>query len=222
MFRWKFLLMDEANDGGDAGGGGKESDPPSDENNTEKDEKGGVEEPSDPPSDNKDEKSEKNDKDGVDSPPDYTLALEKDSLLSEADLKRVSEFAKSRKLSEADAKELLLQEEDAKGDLQEAAEAAHKEKTDGWKKEIEGRKEYKAEVESVDAALKEFGSEELTKHLEETGYRNWQPLWDTLKKVGDAMKDDTFEWGGKPPGGDKPKTLGEQWYPEETKKLKAQ
>ena len=197
MFKWKFLLMDEANEGGDAGGGGEPNDPSSDENSTENDDKGGDKGSNDPPSDNKDEKSEKNDKNEVDSPPDYTLALEKDSILSQGDLDAVSEYAKANKLTEKAAKDLLLQREDAKGDWQEAAEAAHKEKSDGWKKEIEGRKEYKAEVESVDAALKEFGSEELTKALEETGYRNWQPLWDTLKKVGDAMKDDTFEWGTK-------------------------
>ena len=222
MFFDKFRLLEEATEGGDGGsgdGGGEGK-----EENTEGKTEGGEKPPEGGSNENPPEgkeNSEKNEKKGdesVDTPTDYTLALDKDSLLNEGNLKSISDFAKEAKMSEADAKKLLSIQEDAVGEHLDAQTKAHTEKVNGWKQDIEGRKEFAAETESVNQALKEYGSEELTKALKESGYRNWQPLWDFVKSVGDAMKDDSFE-NGKPGGTPKEaQTLGQKMYGNSMKK----
>ena len=168
-------------DGGEGGDGKDENNDDSSGKDGDGDNKGGDEPKEDPP------------------PEDYELTLEKDSLLNDKNLKAASEYAKGKKLSEKDAKELLELQEDAVGEHLEKQQNDHKAKTAAWKKEIEARKEFKEERVLVNQAMEKFGSPELKEALEKSGFTNWPLLFDTFKNIGKAMSDDTWERGGTPP-----------------------
>lgn len=199
------FLRDEKDEGGDGGGGGN-PDPDKSTDNAD----GGDGKNKETPSTDKPPASEKPEEKP---PEEYTLKLEKDSLLSEKDLESISEYAKTNKLSKKDAEALLTRQEDLLGGAFERVETAHKEKVERWAKEIKDRKEFKDEEKFVAKAMEKFGTEDLKKALDQTGYSNYAPLWDLFRDVGKAMSDDKLI-EGKPPNEKKePQTLGEKMYP---------
>lgn len=136
------------------------------------------------------------------------LTLPSGSQLDAEHVKSITDFAKSRKLSQEQAQALLERENQTVSTYVEGQkQAAEKTKT-GWVDELKADKEIGGEafdknVELAKRVAKRFGSEAFLKGLAETGFGNHPELVRAFVRIGKAMSEDQFVHGGNTTGAKK-------------------
>ena len=148
---------------------------------------------------------------------DYELKLPKDSQLSEADQKRLTEYAKKQGLKKEAAQELLDAEETARKGYIESAVKERQKLLDSWVKETKNDKEiggdnYNATVEQAKRVVKRFGTDEFVKELDESGYGNHKEVLRIFSRIGKAMDDDSFVEGKGGNEDKEEKSVAEKFY----------
>ena len=147
-------------------------------------------------------------------PEAYDLKRDDKSLISAEKFEDIAKYAKDNGLTKKQAESLLDLQEDAIGDRIEKFQTEHKEKVKTWQNDLSSRKEYAEEKQHVDRAMQKFGTEQLSKELNSTGYTHYEPMWQFLKEIGKALSDDKFV-SGLPKGNTKDRanmSLGERMY----------
>lgn len=150
----------------------------------------------------------------------FELKLSENTTLDDKHVEDLTAFAKEKGLSQEVAQEILSREEKAVSSYIESAEAESNKMVEDWRKEVENDKELggdnlKETVAAARGALKEFGSEDLVKLLDESGYGNHPLVIKFLKNTYDKISDDSLVQPGA--GGTKTKSLAETFYPNQTK-----
>ncbi len=126
-------------------------------------------------------------------PEKYELKLPEDSQLDEAVLDRTAAYAKKRGLSNADAQELVDQQDQAVADHLKAARGI----ADGWVAEVKADKElggdnFKKSSELAKRVVNRFGSDAFKTALIDTGMGNHPELLRFCYNIGLQMGDDTL------------------------------
>ncbi len=130
-------------------------------------------------------------------PEKYELKLPEDSQLDEAVLDRTAAYAKKRGLSNADAQELVDQQNQAVADHLKAS----REIADGWVNEVKADKElggdnFKKSSELAKRVVNRFGSDLFKTALIDTGMGNHPELLRFCYNIGLEMGDDTLVIAG--------------------------
>lgn len=132
-------------------------------------------------------------------PDAYTLTLPKDSLLDQAKLAEVAEYAKAKKLTNEEAQGMLERESASIAayveNAQKAAEEAFKKNQEEWLKELKEDKEFGGESFAKNAELSKrvvtrFADEKFLKDLDQSGFGNHPGFNRFMFKLGKAMTDD--------------------------------
>ena len=135
-------------------------------------------------------------------PEKYTLAIDAEkSVLNQADVDKVIEFATANKLTQAQAEVILKQREEAATGLIARQQAFLDETITGWKKESEtdpqmGGTNWVGTVQNTKRVMDQFAPESsemgkaFRKALIETGYGNKREVVWFLNEIGKAMRED--------------------------------
>lgn len=128
-------------------------------------------------------------------PEKYELKIPKDSLLSQADIDKVSSFAKEKGLSNDVAQTLLEQRSQAVADFHSGQLAALETRKTEWlescktDKEIGGEK-FNENAELASRVINHYASEDLKKQLNETGLGNYPELVRMIARIGRDIGED--------------------------------
>lgn len=152
-------------------------------------------------------------------PEKYELKLPEGSLLTDQDLEQLSVHAKEKKLTQAQAEEVLAERHAAvsafaeRHQAQQQAEVQTKAKA--WKEEIETDKEIggtnlEQSNAYVTAAVKRFAPPDLQQIMSTSDIGKHPGLFRMLRSIGKAMADDDFVQDGPAPAGEK--SLTELFY----------
>ena len=133
----------------------------------------------------------------------YKLSLGEESLLGEADLKAVEEFATKHKLSNEVAQELVASQEAAVAKIIDAARDAEESQIEAWRNEVisdpvMGGENLKQTSENARRVVERFGGKEIIDILETSGYGNNPHVLKLLSTIGAVMSEDQLVRGGKP------------------------
>lgn len=146
---------------------------------------------------------------------DIEIKLPEESSLTAEQFEDVKAFAKENNLSNEAAQKLLEKQSDLIDSYKDAQMERHEQLVQDWRdqsmKDPEiGGEELKQNVENCKRALEKFGSEQLIKHLQETGYGNHPEVVRVFSKIGKAMQADDYVFGnGK---ADQGKSIEEIFY----------
>lgn len=143
--------------------------------------------------------------------------------MSESDVKRIAENAKTQKLTLEEAQADLDIENETVQRHTEAQQAEHKEKVKAWTAETQKDSEvgggsdeaFKENSALINRVVEKFAPEGFKKALETSGLGNQVAVNQFLLRIGKAMGDDKLPLGGKEPI--KKKTLAEKLYPNQGK-----
>jgi len=132
---------------------------------------------------------------------EYDLELSKDSILTEEDLNEIAEEAGRLNLSKADAEKLLSMRESVYKKGMTKAQAEYQSKIEASKKEITSHPDFigdkKAKsFESISRVVNAFGDDKLVEALKSPEVGNNLAVALFLKRLGDAMAQDSFEGKG--------------------------
>ena len=136
----------------------------------------------------------------VEVPEKYDLKLPDNSLLQAESIEAISQYAKEKGLSNAQAQELLERENSAVTSFAKTQQDLFVEQVESWKSaaskdpEIGGDK-FNENVELAKRALETYGSPEFSKQLNETGFGNHPELIRMFAKVGRSIHDDNLLGG---------------------------
>lgn len=145
-------------------------------------------------------------------PETYDLKLPDGSQLRPTVLEKTAAYAKQRGLSNADAQELVNQQNQAVVDHVEALQGQR----DTWLEETKndaevGGDKFNENVEIAKRVVDRFGTEGFKKALVDTGLGNQVDVVKTFVAIGKAAKDDSFFQGA--PAGPPQKTAAQKMYP---------
>ena len=152
----------------------------------------------------------------------YTLTLPKDSLLDQAKLTEVAEFAKANKLTNEAAQGILERESATIAayveTVKKQSEESFKQLQADWTKELSEDKEYGGDNFAKSAELSKrvidrFASDQFKKDLIESGFGNHPGFNRLMAKLGKAMTEDQLVIGGAPPASKERKSTAEVFYP---------
>lgn len=137
-------------------------------------------------------------------PEKYDLKIPKDSLLKEGAIQRISDFAKSKGLTNEQAQSLLENEDSAIKSFNDGLIENHNKTVEGWVDTVKADKEiggdgYAKNVELASRVAKKFGDEEFLKDLTKSGYGNHPGLVKMMVRIGKAMSEDQLVIGGSAP-----------------------
>lgn len=148
----------------------------------------------------------KTDGDGKPAVPEkYELKIAKDSLVDESELAEIAEEAKALKLSQEDAQKLVERRSADRAKYMDSARAKLADTVQGWRESLakdaeiggKGGSEYDANIARARLAINKFGTPELKKALNETGYGNHPEVVRFMIRVGKALKEDSFHTDSK-------------------------
>lgn len=157
----------------------------------------------------------------------YKLTLPKDSLLDQANLDAISEFAKTNKLTNEEAQAILERESATIAayvdKAQKAAEEAFKKTQGEWLEELKADKEYGGEnfgknAELAKRVVTRFADEAFQKDLEQSGFGNHPGFNRFMLKLGKAMSEDQLVPPGAPPAGKERRSTADVLFGENPKK----
>lgn len=128
----------------------------------------------------------------VETPTEYKLELPEGSLLDQAALEAVTDFAKSKGLSEEVAKEMLTREGTLLSSFVDNQKTQFVEVRKNWVESIKKDKEFGGDkfnehAELAKRTLKEFADDEFIKGLDDTGYGDNPALFRFLVKAGKKL-----------------------------------
>lgn len=147
---------------------------------------------------------------------DYELKLSEGSLLKPEQLAELSTFAKSKGLTEEQAKSFLEREESSYKALADKAQAHRQAEIEGWKQaslkhpEFGGEK-FGANVEVARRAMNRFGSDSMTKLLDESGMGNHPEVIGMFYRIGQAMSEGKMVQAGQV--SNDTRSMAERFYP---------
>jgi hypothetical protein len=132
---------------------------------------------------------------------EYDLELSKDSLLTEEDLNEIAEEAGRLNLSKSDAEKLLSMREAVYKKGMGKVQSEYSAKLEAAKKEITSHPDFigdkKAKsFESISRVVNTFGDDKLFEALKSPEVGNNLAIALFLKRLGDAMSQDSFEGKG--------------------------
>jgi hypothetical protein len=132
---------------------------------------------------------------------EYDLELSKDSLLTEEDLNEIAEEAGRLNLSKKDAEKLLSMRESVYKKGMGKAQADYLAKVESAKKEITSHPDFIGDkktksFESISRVVNAFGDDKLVEALKSPEVGNNLAIALFLKRLGDAMSQDSFEGKG--------------------------
>jgi hypothetical protein len=144
-------------------------------------------------------------------PEKYELKAPDETPLKPDEVNAIEAYAKEHKLSQAAAQKLLEKTHQDRVGYIESQKEFLKEQVTAWgkalttDKEIAGKTgtEYSENVELAKKAVGRFGSPELIKQLNATGFGNHPELVRMMMRVGKAMREDAFHAGGSGKGNTK-------------------
>lgn len=125
------------------------------------------------------------------------LKLPEDSLLDDAEVARIAEYAKKRGLTQEQAQEIIEMESQTLAKFREDQINHLKKQSEEWKANLLSDKEFggeafKANAELAKRAAQKFATPDFIKTLEETGLGNHPELVKMFYRIGKAMSDDSF------------------------------
>lgn len=146
----------------------------------------------------------------------YDIKLPEGSKLDDGAIERTVSFAKERGLTTKVAQELLDRESKMLGSYAESQHKAFKDIAAGWIDQAKADKEFGGEafpanVELAKRVVTRYGSDELKKGLEETGFGNHPDLVRMLVRIGKSMSEDQLVMPGKNTTADK-RDMAEVFY----------
>lgn len=144
----------------------------------------------------------------------YKIELE-ESVLEEAQLEEIANFAKEQGFSNELANKIAQRENALLSNFMDAQEKSHEKMVNDWAAEIEadkdfGREAFKDNVNNAHKVINRFASEEFKEILNSSGYGNHPELFKTFAKIGKAMANDETVFGGN--AAPKEKTIEELFY----------
>jgi hypothetical protein len=145
-------------------------------------------------------KAEEEKTDVTDTEIEYKLSLGDGSYLDDSFVQEVTNFAKENKLTPEAAQKMLSTQEATLAKIILKAEEAEEAMIENWKQEVIsdpkiGGANLVATAEAARRAIAKFGSEEVTKMLNETGYGNNPHVVKFLSNIGKAMDNDSLVIG---------------------------
>lgn len=146
----------------------------------------------------------------------FELKVPEGSLLDAKAVERISTFAKEKGLTNEQAQAILDSENKAVASYVEGKNAEINSAKEGWVAESKSDKEiggdsFNKSVELAKRVVTRFGSESLTKALNETGLGNHPEMIRVFKRIGESMSEDVLIVGGAKPAAKK--TDAEIFYP---------
>ena len=158
-------------------------------------------------------------------PEKYELKLPEKSLISDERLEKIESLSKDRGFSNEEAQQVLDSHNDAVEEAIKEYEEAGAENLKElaevtWPKESEEDKEiggekFKENVELAKRVITKYGSEKLTKILNDTGYGNHPELLRVFVNIGKVMADDQLVLG-KTQGAESEKSIADKFYGDTT------
>ena len=154
-------------------------------------------------------------------PEKYDLKVPDKSLLDAASVEKIASFAKDRGFSQEQAQALLERDNQNAVASEAAQQAALKEQSQQWVKDVMsdkeiGGKDAKQNVALAHRVIERFASPVLVQQLRETGLGNHPELLRLFVNVGKMMSDDQLVTGSGTPKIEK--SAAEIFYPNMTQK----
>ena len=154
-------------------------------------------------------------------PEKYDLKVPDKSLLDAASVEKIASFAKDRGFSQEQAQALLERDNQNAVASEAAQQAALKEQSQQWVKDVMsdkeiGGKDAKQNVALAHRVIERFASPVLVQQLRETGLGNHPELLRLFVNVGKMMSDDQLITGSGTPKIEK--SAAEVFYPNMTQK----
>lgn len=136
-------------------------------------------------------------------PEKYDLKLPEQSMLTDDDLADIAEEARSLGLDQTNAQKLVESRNKDRAAFLESMRLAHQEKVVSWREaltrdpEIAGKDgtEFSANIARAKLVLAKYGTPELRKHMDETGFGNHPEVVKFFVRLGKAMREDVFHTG---------------------------
>lgn len=152
-------------------------------------------------------------------PEKYELKLSEKSALAASDIEKIATYAKSQKLTQEQAAQLLKHQEELAGGMVQRQQSQRQSETQAWVEQVKADKElggdhFATTIKNCGVVMDKFApgaDHEFRKLLDETGYGN-HPVWIRfVNTIGKAMAEDKPLGTGQ--AVERPKTLAERMYP---------
>jgi len=155
------------------------------------------------------EKSEESKEDKKEDESELVLKAPEDSKLNEADMERITSYAKENGLSKEAAQKLVENESEARDEYFDSLQEQHKQMIGKWQDQCKLDKEiggdnFSKNIELARRVAHKFGTQEFLADLDSSGYGNHPEVVRTFARIGRAMSNDELVRPGAGPKVERP------------------